>query len=336
MSISFQILGKPGRDNALYVKVNCGTKLYRILFDCGEDLLKEIPNHDVKQIDYLFFSHLHLDHAAGFDYFFRRNYDREKPVQVYGPEGTVSIIHNRLRGFTWNLVGGIPGEWFVTEIFEKKKITYSFLAKEGFAKKHFVNESPFAGKVIENENFFVNAVLLNHIIPSAAYRITEKDSLNIDKDKLVASGFAGGAWLEMIKDLSIKGDMKITIDGKENMISKLRKLLLTISAGDSVAYLTDFIDDKKSHTRAVGLIQNCNSVICESQYLSSDVELAKTNYHLTAKQAASLAFEAKAKKLYLFHISERYNKEKDYPLILQEAKTVFAETYFPEHWEESI
>ena len=76
MSISFRILGKPGWDNGLMVCINSGTKLYRLLFDCGENILRDLNFHEVKSIDYLFLSHLHIDHIAGFDYFFRRNYDR--------------------------------------------------------------------------------------------------------------------------------------------------------------------------------------------------------------------------------------------------------------------
>ena len=76
MGIEYQILGRPGKDNALYVRLNSGSKMYRLLFDCGEKTLEDLKQHDVKGINYIFFSHLHIDHIGGFDYFFSRNYDR--------------------------------------------------------------------------------------------------------------------------------------------------------------------------------------------------------------------------------------------------------------------
>ena len=45
-------------------------------------------------------------------------------------------------------------------------------------------------------------------------------------------------------------------------------------------------------------------MICESQYLSSEKEFAKKNYHLTAKQAAQIAKAINARKLILLTDTE--------------------------------
>src|SRR4030042_1377687 len=116
MSIIYNILGKPGRDNALFVRINSGKRFYRMLFDCGESTLNNLDQGEIKAIDYIFFSHCHIDHIAGFDYLFRRIYDREKPVYIFGPAGITNIIFNRLNGFTWNLVEGLHGEWIIHEL----------------------------------------------------------------------------------------------------------------------------------------------------------------------------------------------------------------------------
>lgn len=333
MSIQFKILGKPGKDNALMVWIDSGKKFYRLLFDCGEDLLKELKYQEITSIDHLFFSHLHLDHAAGFDYFFRRNYDRSsKPVYVWGPEKTIEIIHNRLNGFTWNLVEGIPGTWFVNNINENNIVTSKFLASEGFAKKHRVKSNPFKGVIIDNKDFKIEAVILNHIIPSIAYRITEKDRININKKELELNQLEQGPWLEKVKDLSIEGKEKISFGNKIYTLGKLRELLIVNNPGASISYLSDFIYDRKSKLRAKKLISNCTTVICESQYSNDDVDLAKKNFHLTTVQAAELAKDAQVKKLILFHISERYKTKKDYPRLLKEAGEIFPETSFPDEW----
>src|SRR5690349_18809029 len=36
MSLPFQVLGGPTRDNALFVRVETGQAIHRLLFDCGE------------------------------------------------------------------------------------------------------------------------------------------------------------------------------------------------------------------------------------------------------------------------------------------------------------
>jgi ribonuclease Z len=334
MSIQYKVLGKPGRDNALMVWINSGTRVYRILFDCGEDVLKEISSSDVRAIDYIFFSHLHLDHAAGFDHFMRLNYDRaSKPIYIYGPEETSKIIHNRLKGYRWNLVSNIPGEWYVSDIRNKEIITYRFLAREGFSKKHYVDKKEFKGKVLSNEHFKVETVLLNHLIESAAFRITELPLYNIDKDKLLLNNYEPGPWLESVKDQSLKANKNILINGNKVTLGKLRDELLIKKTGGSISYLTDFIYDTASKRKSLKLVQNCDTIICESQYLTADKQLALKNYHLTVSQTAEIAKEGNARKLILFHNSDRYKVSKDYPIFLKEAREIFPNSFFPEQWE---
>lgn len=337
MSIEFKILGRPGKDNALLVRINSGKKYYRLLFDCGEGLLNGLKYSEIASIDHLFFSHFHLDHAAGFDYFLRRNYDRaSKPVYIWGPEGTIKIIHNRLRGFTWNLVDGIPGTWQVNDINSQSILSSKFYTSESFAKKHRVKPSPFNSTIIDNGDFKVEAVILNHIIPSVAYRITEKESFNISKKALVKGNFLQGNWLEKVKDFSFDENEKISSGEELFTLRELRKLLLVRQKGGSISYLTDFIYDRASKSRARNLIKNCDTVICESQYSNDDAELAKKNFHLTAAQAAGLAKSANTGKLILFHISERYKKNEDYLRLINEAGKIFPNTLFPDEWRKEL
>ncbi len=334
MSIKYQILGKPGKDNALMIWLNAGTKMYRLLFDCGENIFVDLKPSDISSIDYIFFSHFHLDHAAGFDYFFRRNYDRvSKPIYIFGPEGTTNFIQHHMLGYTWNLIDDVAGEWFVTDIKNDNLVTSKFYTSEGFSKKHRVRKINFNGILIDNEHFKVETALLNHIIPSAAFKIIEKDWLNIDKAALTSSGLTQGPWIEAVKDISFDEKETIKIDKEIYTLKKLRKLLLREHEGDSVAYLTDFLYDKLSRTRVKKLLKNCKTIICESQYSKQDTALAKKNFHLTTEQAAEIAKNSGVSKLILFHISERYKIYKDYPRLLDEAKTIFPNTFFPDNWQ---
>jgi len=333
MSISFKVLGKPGWDNGLFVSINSGTKVYRLLFDCGENILKDLKLRDIQSIDYLFLSHFHIDHIAGFDYFFRRNYDREKkPVYIYGPEDTVKLIHNRLRGFKWNLVKGVPGLWYVTETDEKKISTFLFKTSEGYSVKHKVKNESFNGVLWDNPDFIVKVAFLNHIIPSAAYFIKEKSLLNIDRKELAETGLKPGPWLQQVRDLSADPGREIPIDGSFYNLKMLREKLLKVTAGESIGYLSDFKYEKESISKLKKIFNGCDVMICESQYLSAEIKFAKKNYHLTAGQAARIAKAVNAKKLILFHISDRY-RVKDYPALIKEAREIFPETYLPEEWK---
>lgn len=333
MSLTYKILGKPGRDNALFVWINSGNNYHRLLFDCGEDVLRNVNQSDVKSIDHVFFSHLHIDHIAGFDYFFRRNYDRDtKPVSIWGPEDTASIIHHRLLGYKWNLISGSPGNWLITEFNDAEKITFSFKASEAFQNKIASGPVGYSNIILEEKDFIVKEAILNHRIGSAAYRIEEKPSFNILKEKLEEMNLPHGPWLEKIKDFSIKDSESISVEGKIFVIGELRSIILAEKKRDSIAYMTDFIYDDTAKQKGIELISGCDTLICESQYLSRDEDLALKNFHLTAAHAARLARGGNVKKLILFHISDRYMQEKEYLKLLDEARTIFPESYFPEEW----
>src|SRR4051794_9191705 len=105
MPLSFRVLGGSGSDNALYVTVDTGQCISRLLFDCGDGCPHALETGDLLAVDHLFFSHLHMDHVAGFDLFFRLNFDREVPPgRVWVPPDGTEVLHHRFRGFTWNLV----------------------------------------------------------------------------------------------------------------------------------------------------------------------------------------------------------------------------------------
>jgi ribonuclease Z len=330
MSIAYHVLGKPGRDNALYLKINSGKRFYRLLFDCGENVLLNMDQSDIKQLDYIFFSHCHIDHIAGFDYLFRRIFDRDRPVDVYGPEGIIKIIHNRLNGYTWNLGTGSTGEWIIHETGSTKVKTAVIKASDAFANIEYKEELPADGTILSNNDFEVTAFFLNHRIPSAAYLVKEKETHNVDKTKLAQLGITPGEWLQKVKDENSDQDEIIYTGGRSYSVLYLKELLLMKKQGDSVCYMTDFIFDESARS-AVNLIKNCGTIICESQYLDDDSYLAEQNYHLTSRQAASIAAEAGAEKLIIFHISDRYRGD-DFLTILEEARVIFPDTYYPAEW----
>ena len=67
-------------------------------------------------------------------------------------------------------------------------------------------------------------------------------------------------------------------------------------------------------------VKDADLLICEATYLD-ETELAREYKHLTASQAAEIARSAKAKKLILLHMSQRY--ERDFSKFLKVAKKKF-------------
>ncbi len=334
MSIKYKILGKPGKDNALMVWIDSGNKFYRILFDCGEDVLNDISQSDIRAVDYLCFSHLHIDHAAGFDYFFRRNYEREnKPIYIFGPEYTSEKINNKLKGYTWNLLWEPGSVWFVSDIMPDQIKHFRFNSSDGFEKKHELKTEPNKNIIFETDDFVLHSILMNHKIPSIGYIVQEKEFVNIDKESLERENLPGGPWIEEIKNPNISPDKEIEIKNKRFTAGYLRDKLLKKTKGGSIAYLTDFLFEHTSSKNLQNMISGCDILVCEGQYSDADKDLAEKNFHLTASQAAELGRAAGVEKLILIHISGRYVPENDYPEILSEARSIFPETYFPEDWE---
>ena len=68
MSIRFRILGTPDTDNALFVEVDSGQSVERLLFDCGESCPSGLSFAEMLDLDHVCFTHFYMDHVCGFDF----------------------------------------------------------------------------------------------------------------------------------------------------------------------------------------------------------------------------------------------------------------------------
>lgn len=332
MSIAYQVLGEPGADNAVFARITGRQGLYRVLFDCGDGCAQALAFRDVLGTDALCFSHLHMDHVGGFDTFFRATYTRpSKPMAVYGPPETGAIMHHRFRGFLWNLYEHDPGVWYVSDVHPDRISRLRFETHEAFAEAHPAGESLASdGVVIAEPGFTVQALLMNHQTPSLAYIVREQPRLNVAPERLAELGLPAGRWLEELK-YPPEGVDEIEVAGERYTLAELRAALVVERPGDSLAYLTDFLLDEEALERLVPALQGVGTIVCESQYLDADVELARRHHHMTASQAAALARTAHAGELVLFHLSDRYRRD-DWVAMLAEARAIFPNTRFPTHW----
>jgi len=164
-----------------------------------------------------------------------------------------------------------------------------------------------AGKVLETNDFEIFAEEMEHNIFCLAYRFVEKDKLRIDKKKLKKLKLGNSP---LIKEL--KNGKDVQINGK-----KLKyKLLTYFEKGKKLG----FVLDTRNNPNVEKIARDADLFVCESTYFDEE-ELAKEYMHLTVAQAVDVAKRAKVKKLFLTHLSQRYDR--DEKRVLQFAKKHF-------------
>ena len=82
---------------------------------------------------------------------------------------------------------------------------------------------------------------------------------------------------------------KITINGQDILIDDVS----WIRKGDSVAVVID----TRYCQNAINIAKGAKMMICESTYLEEHAALAKNHFHLTAKQAATIAKNAGVRRI---------------------------------------
>lgn len=178
-----------------------------------------------------------------------------------------------------------------------------------------VTEHPVSapGLVEDDGRFRIEATFLEHGIENIGWRITEPDTLKFDRAKLDALGVRG----PHVRELQQNGT--IVVDGRTvhlDEVSWVRK-------GDSIA----IVIDTRYCQNAIDIARGARLLLCESTYSSDEQDLAYRHFHLTAKQAATIAKEAGVQQLILTHFSARYLNSK---VLEDEARTIFPNTFAAE------
>lgn len=337
MAIEWQILGRAGADNALHVVVDSGQSRESFLFDCGEGVLDFLRPGEVQAVAHLAFSHFHMDHVAGFDGFFRLNYNRpDRPVTVWGPVGTMDLMAHRFRGFVWNLHADQLGEWIVREIGPTSLGTSRFFTREAFTPPHRQPDQPRQGALLQRGGSWrLEARLLPHgSIDSVAYRLVEAPRQNIDPAAMQRHNYLPGPWLrQVIEATETEEESLVEIAGQSLRVGELREALLLTTPGESLAYLTDFRLEPGTAAwdDLVTWLAGTTTLVCECQYRAEDTALARQNAHMTADLVGRLAADAGVGRLVLQHLSRRYSSD-EWVAMRDEAKAIFPRTEFPPGW----
>ena len=212
----------------------------------------------------------------------------------------------------------------------------SFLACEGFATRHELMATSAQQRVHAGTTFCVEACTVDHGTECLAYVVREHDRLNVDLDLLTRYGYAPGAWLKHVKDLDVASESEVDVHGTMIRVGRLREQLLTKTAGDSIAYLTDFyLETSEAEDRLADFLSGCQVLVCENNYRNADADLARKNYHMTSADVGRLAARVEPGKVVLFHVSDRYPSN-EWPEQLKEVREHFQRVEFPANWTENL
>ncbi|MCX6749732.1 MAG: ribonuclease Z [Candidatus Pacearchaeota archaeon] len=172
-----------------------------------------------------------------------------------------------------------------------------------------------SGKFFENNDFYLEAESMTHGTSCNAYTFVKKGRIRIDKAKLRKFKIKEGPHLK-----SLKEGKNIEYNGKtysaKNLVFKTEDKKISFALDTSV------------NLKLNKFVRNSDAFVCEASYLDELKELAKKHQHLTSRQAAEISKKAKVKKLFLVHISQRYEKNSE--RILSEAKKVFKNSVIPQ------
>jgi len=171
------------------------------------------------------------------------------------------------------------------------------------------------GKFFETKDFYLESIPLQHSIHCNAYSFVEKDKTRLDRKKLKQLKIPNSPLIGELaagKDISLNGKK---IKAKDIIYEEKGKKV-------SVILDTALIDN------CYKIAKNSDVLISEAVYLKDEEELAALHEHLTAEQAAEIAKKSNSKKLYLSHLSQRYDGNEK--LILKEAKTNFKDVFIAE------
>lgn len=186
------------------------------------------------------------------------------------------------------------------------------LSTFAFRGKHPAEIREIEGKFFENDDFYLESEKMSHGIPCNAYSFILKGQRRIDKEKLKKSELSSGPLIAKLKQ-----GKDIVYNGKKYRAKELTFL----EAGKKIS----FVFDTSMNKSIIPFVKNADVLICESTFSSKLEKKAGEFKHLTSKQAANIAKKAKVKKLFLTHVSQRYDKHTEE--ILNEARKIFKNSF---------
>jgi len=286
-----------------------------LLFDCGQ--IAHLAKRIIKPIDTVFISHCHMDHCMGIPTLVRHHHASPHPLDIFGPPGIAERVHHQLQGYDWNLC---EPDWFtlrVHEIHEERLLHYSFSGPQAFARR-FDGEEARRGREIWSCRYVtVEAELLDHKLPTLAFRINERAPFDINPELLERQGLVPGDWLRDLKSRVWKGTTGLDIRVLRRFGEELRtevaddpealyRLIRGNPASSSIGYLSDTGWTAANREKIRTFLDGVTLLCAECTFLAADIGKARASYHLCTTDLNELAAMLQPRWLLPMHLSKSY------------------------------
>ena len=289
-----------------------------LLVDLGD--LGRLAPRQLLRVSHVFVSHTHMDHFLGFDRLLLICLGRERRLDLIGPPGFIDRVEHKLAAYTWNLIAGNETDFVIgaAEVHgDSLAIAAEFHTRDAFRRSAAPTPALASGGIVEDEDFRIRTVTLDHRTPCLAFALEQRLRINVWKDRLHRLGLPVGGWLNDLKAAVRRGapdQMPFTVswaeDGQRHertaLLGELKSEVLRIAPGQKLAYVTDASYTIPNAARIIELAQDADEFFIETPFLDQDADIAARKCHLTAAQAGSLARRAGVKKVVPFHFSPRY------------------------------
>ncbi len=287
--------------------------------DCG--IATDLSVKECGDTKALFITHTHIDHFINFDTFLRHQLNSEFHTVICGPEGLAHSVWAKIQAYTWNLIQETtPGQmcYEVREIIDSSHYRKTLIYSPLWEKSE--SEIITSKTIYSTDKFTVDALALDHKIPSISYRFQEKNSVAIAIEK---APYPPGKWISELKNAFLDEDPTrlIAIDTDKVTAESLYSLL-KVNNADSLGFIMDHAGTPENHAKISIHFRNVETLYIESFYADEDSEIARGNAHSTTTLSGKAAGLARAKKAIPLHFSRKYSHFK-----CQEMEKEFFDSY---------
>ena len=308
------LVNDPFSDPGLLIDFRFGRRA--LLFDLGD--LTPLSPRQLLRVSHAFVSHAHMDHFAGFDRLLRVCLYRPMPLHLVGPAGFADRVEHKLRAYTLNLLEQHPFDFLITaaELEETgvKRIC-EFRAREAFRRQEPSPALLRAGTVLDEDEFRIKSVVLDHGTPCLAFAFEEKLRVNVWSEGLKSLRLGVGPWLNEAKRAVRRGapdDSEIVVSRDLSIpLGVLKQHALRTAPGQKIAYVVDAAYHEENVDRIIALARGADQLFIEAAFLDAEADIAAQRRHLTARQAGDIAKRAGVARFVPFHFSARYREQED-------------------------